>query len=156
MSTISRRDRNTDALPFGRMDRLFDEWFRSLPMRRPFGLAWDWPGEDLIRVDEYHDGDVQVIKAELPGIDPAKDVTITAAAGMLTIKAERRIEKDREDKGYTRHEMRYGALARSLPLPDGVAEGDITATYKDGILEIRIPTPAAPEAPEPVTVPIST
>ncbi|RTL69892.1 MAG: Hsp20/alpha crystallin family protein [Pseudonocardiaceae bacterium] len=125
-------------------------------MRRPFGLAWDWPGEDLIRVDEYRDGDVQVIKAELPGIDPQKDVTITAAGGMLSIKAERRIEKDRDDKGYTRHEMRYGALSRTLPLPDGVSETDISATYRDGILEVRVPIPAAPETPEPITVPVTT
>ena len=156
MSTLSRRDRSTEAVPFGRMDRLFDEWFRSLPMRRPFGLAWDWPGEDLIRVDEYRDGDVQVIKAELPGIDPQKDVTITAAGGKLSFKAERRIEKDRDDKGYTRHEMRYGALSRTLPLPDGVSETDISATYRDGILEVRVPIPAAPETPEPVTVPVTT
>ena len=153
MSTISRRDRNTDALPFGRMDRLFDEWFRSLPMRRPFGL--DWPGEELIRVDEYRDGDTEVIKADLPGIDPAKDVEITAADGMLRIKAERRIEQDREDKGYTRHEIRYGSMTRTLPLPEGVSENDITASYRDGILEIRVPVPPKPEAKKPTTIPVS-
>ncbi|MCW0212136.1 MAG: Hsp20/alpha crystallin family protein [Pseudonocardia sp.] len=155
MSTVSRRER-PDVSPLGRMDKLFDEWFRSLPMRRPFGLAWDMPGEDLIRVDEYRDGDTQVIKAELPGIDPAKDVQITAADGMLRIKAERRIEQDREDKGYTRHEIRYGSMTRSLPLPEDVAEGDISATYRDGILEIKVPVPPAKAAPEPVTIPVST
>lgn len=155
MSTLSRRDR-TDVAPLGRMDRLFDEWFRSLPMRRPFGMAWDWPGEDLIRVDEFRDGDTQVIKAELPGIDPAKDVEITAVEGMLRIKAERRIEQDREDKGYTRHEIRYGAMTRTLPLPENVAQADISASYHDGILEIRIPIPAAPAAAEPVSIPVST
>jgi HSP20 family protein len=159
MSTLSRRDRldpGQVAAPFSRMDRLFDEWFRSLPMRRPFGLAWDWPGEELIRVDEFRDGDTQVIRAELPGIDPAKDVQITAADGMLTIKAERRIEQDREDKGYTRHELRYGAMARTLPLPENVAEGDISASYKDGLLEIRVPVPATPEPTEPTTITVST
>jgi len=155
MSTLSRRDR-TDVAPLGRMDKLFDEWFRSLPMHRPFGMAWDWPGEDLIRVDEYRDGDTQVIKAELPGIDPAKDVEITAADGMLRIKAERRIEQDREDKGYTRHEIRYGQMTRTLPLPENVAEGDIAASYRNGVLEIRVPIPAAPAASEPTTIPVST
>jgi HSP20 family protein len=45
MSTLARRERAGD-LPgrFGRMDRVFEEWLRSLPMRRPFGLNWDWPG----------------------------------------------------------------------------------------------------------------
>ncbi|GAA4677750.1 hypothetical protein GCM10023215_08180 [Pseudonocardia yuanmonensis] len=150
---ISRRDKGTDVAPFSRMDRLFDEWFRSLPMRRPFGL--DWTGEELIRVDEYRDGDTQVIKADLPGIDPAKDVEITAAEGMLRIKAERRIEKDREDKGYTRHEIRYGSMTRTLPLPEGVSEGDITASYRNGTLEIRVPMPPKPEAKKPTTIPVS-
>ncbi|WP_345378414.1 Hsp20/alpha crystallin family protein [Pseudonocardia yuanmonensis] len=153
MSMISRRDKGTDVAPFSRMDRLFDEWFRSLPMRRPFGL--DWTGEELIRVDEYRDGDTQVIKADLPGIDPAKDVEITAAEGMLRIKAERRIEKDREDKGYTRHEIRYGSMTRTLPLPEGVSEGDITASYRNGTLEIRVPMPPKPEAKKPTTIPVS-
>ncbi|MEU7815214.1 Hsp20/alpha crystallin family protein [Pseudonocardia sp. NPDC049154] len=153
MSMISRRDKGTDIAPFSRMDRLFDEWFRSLPMRRPFGL--DWTGEELIRVDEYRDGDTEVIKADLPGIDPAKDVEITAADGMLRIKAERRIEEDREDKGYTRHEIRYGSMTRTLPLPEGVSEGDITASYKDGILEVRVPMPPKPEAKKPTTIPVS-
>ncbi|MCE3553141.1 Hsp20/alpha crystallin family protein [Pseudonocardia sp. RS11V-5] len=154
MSMISRRDKGADVTSFTRMDRLFDEWFRALPMRRPFGL--DWPaGEELIRVDEYRDGDTQVIKADLPGIDPAKDVEITAADGMLRIRAERRIEQDREDKGYTRHEIRYGSMMRTLPLPENVSEGDITASYKDGMLEIRIPMPPVPEAKKPTSIPVS-
>ena len=129
------------------MDRIFDEWMRSFPMRRPFGFAWDWPGEDLIRVDEYRDGDTEVIRAELPGIDPERDVELTVADGMLRINAERRIEDRTEDKGYLRHELRYGSMSRTLPLPDGVNESDIKATYKDGILEIRIPVPQRAETP---------
>lgn len=156
MSTIARRERTRDLAGFGRMDRLFEEWLRSLPMRRPFGLGWDWPGEDLIRVDEYRDGTTQVIRAELPGIDPAKDVQITVADGMLRITAERRVEEQSQDKGYTRHELRYGSLTRSLALPEGVAEADITATYKDGILEIRVPVPEKAPETEPTTIPITT
>jgi HSP20 family protein len=153
MSMIPRRGKSADVAPFSRMDRLFDEWFRTLPMRRPFGL--EWAGEDLIRVDEYRDGDTEVIKAELPGIDPAKDVEITVAEGMLRIKAERRIEQDREDKGYTRHEIRYGSLTRTLPLPEGVSEGEITASYTNGILEIRVPMPPEPEVRKPTTIPVT-
>ncbi|MFR9802406.1 Hsp20/alpha crystallin family protein [Pseudonocardia sp. RS010] len=153
MSMISRREKGSDVSPFGRMDRLFDEWFRALPMRRPFGP--DWPGEELIRIDEYREGDTQVIKAELPGIDPARDVEITATDGMLRIKAERRIEQDREDKGYTRHEIRYGSMTRTLPLPENVSESDITASYANGILEIRVPMPPEPEVKKPTTIPVS-
>jgi|SRR5581483_6513072 len=157
MSLLSRRDRAAELVsPFNRMDRLFDEWMRSLPMRRPFGLGMDWPGEDLIRVDEYRDGDTVVIRAELAGIDPDKDVELTVADGMLRINAERRVEDKSADKGYSRHELRYGSLTRTLPLPEGTSESDIKASYTDGILEIRVPvSEPAPEA-KPMKITITT
>jgi HSP20 family protein len=153
MSSLIRRGRGTSESPsqFNRMDRLFDEWMRLLPARRPFGF--DWPGDDLIRVDEFREGDVEVIRAELPGIDPEKDIDITVADGMLRINAERRIEEKAEERGYSRHELRYGRMSRTLPLPDGVSESDITATYRDGILEIRVPVPERPEsAPKKIAI----
>jgi HSP20 family protein len=138
MSSPQRR--NTDfPTPFARLDRMFDEWFRALPMRRGAGMGWDVPGEELIRVDEFREGDTQVIRAELPGIDPERDVELTVSDGMLRITAQRRVEKETEDKGYTRHELRYGTFSRTLPLPEGADESDIRAAYRDGILEIRIP-----------------
>ena len=66
---------------------------------------------------------------------------LTVSDGMLHIKAERREEEKREEQGYLRQELRYGSLSRSLPLPEGVTEANITATYKAGLLEIRIPEP---------------
>ena len=145
MSSVQKRTESPSAL--SRLDRLFDEWMRSFPNRRPFGMAWDMPGEELIRVDEYRDGDTQVIRAELAGIDPERDVELTVQDGMLRIHAERRVEEETEDKGYTRHELRYGTMTRTLPLPDGAQASDIAATYTNGILEVRIPVPApAPDA----------
>jgi HSP20 family protein len=142
MSGLIRRERTGDVTGrFNRMDRLFEEWMRSLPTRRPFGFAWDWPGEELIRVDEFREGNTEVIRAELPGIDPDRDVDLTVAEGMLRITAERRHEESTEEKGFRRRELRYGSMTRTLPLPDGVTESDISATYKDGILEIRVPVP---------------
>ena len=82
-----------------------------------------------------------VIRADLPGIDPDKDVELTVSDGILHIEAERREEERREEKGYVRQELRYGSLSRTLPLPEGVTGADITATYKAGVLEIRIPEP---------------
>lgn len=124
-------------------------------MRRPFGTAAEFPGEGIIRVDEFRDDGVQVIRAELPGIDPEKDVEVTVHEGMVHIVAERRAEEQSEERGYTRHEMRYGRLTRTLPLAEGTTESDITATYKDGILEIRVPVPEVQQAPEPIRVPIA-
>lgn len=117
----------------------------------PSFFAREWLAEDMIKVDEFHEDGTVVVRAELPGIDPEKDVEITVANGMLHIEAERREEEKKERKGYVRQEIRYGAFSRTLPLPDGVTEADITATYKDGILEIRAPAGVA----EPKKIPIS-
>lgn len=91
--------------------------------------------EDLIKVDEYRENGTLVVRAELPGIDPDNDVELTVADGMLHIEAERRDEEKTEEIG----ELHYGSFSRSLPLPEGVTEADVTASYKDGILEIRVP-----------------
>lgn len=155
MSILSRREHKADLTnPFARMDQLFEKWWRTLPLRTPFVGAWNWPTDELIRVDEYRDGDTVVVRAELPGIDPDKDVELTVADGMLRIKAERRVEEKSEDKGYTRHELRYGAMSRTLPLPEGANESDITASYRNGILEVRVPVaePPATEQPKKISI----
>ena len=65
---------------------------------------------------------------------------------VLHIAAHRHEEETKEAQGYTRKEIRSGSFQRTLPLPAGVAETEVEASYKDGILEIRIPEPPAPEA----------
>lgn len=111
-----------------------------MPFRAVLFPRW-WEAGDLIRVEEYREDGSLVIRADLPGIDPDTDVELTVSDGMLHIRAERREEEKREDQGYVRQEVRYGSLSRSLPLPERVTETDITATYKAGVLEIRIPEP---------------
>jgi len=139
MPGLMRREPRGEAADiFGRFDRLFEEWARMAPFR-PFP-RW-WGVEDLIRVEEYREDGTLVIRADLPGIDPDADVELTVSDGMLHIEAERREEEKKEGKGYVRRELRYGSLSRSLPLPEGVTEADIAATYKDGVLEIRVPEP---------------
>jgi HSP20 family protein len=154
MSTLQRRDKDPASSPFGRLDRMFDEWMRSLPMRRPMGMPWDPQADEVISVDEYRDGQTQVIRAELPGIDPDRDVELTVSDGMLRINAERRVETDIEDRGYTRHELRYGRFTRTLPLAEGATEADVSATYKDGILEIRVPVREQPAPKQPTRIAI--
>jgi HSP20 family protein len=126
---------------FDRFDRMFEDWMKVLPFRRPMTFSRDWMPADLIRVDEFHEDGTLVVRAELPGLDPEKDVELTVHDGLLTIEAERREEEKTEEKGYVHRELRYGSFTRTLPLPEGVSEADITATYKDGILEIRVPAP---------------
>lgn len=141
MAGVTKREPAGEASDmFARFDRMFEEWTRMMPFRAVVFPRWREAGE-LIRVEEFRDDGTLVIHADLPGIDPEKDVELTVSGGMLHIEAERHEEEKREEKGYVRQELRYGTLSRSLPLPEGVAAADITATYKAGVLEIRVPEP---------------
>ena len=92
-----------------------------------------------MKVEEFRDGDTLVVRAEMPGIDPDKDVEITVADRMLHLRAERRSETKTEDKKGYRSEFRYGSFSRAVRLPAGAGEDDVKASYDDGILEVRIP-----------------
>jgi HSP20 family protein len=135
---VRREPRGETSQVFSRFDRMFDEWARMMPFR---AMARWRDVEDMIHVEEYREDGTLVIHADLPGIDPEKGVELTVSSGMLHIEAERREEEKREEKGYLRQELRYGSFSRSLPLPEGVTADDITATYKAGVLEIRVPEP---------------
>ena len=154
MAGLVKRERRS-VEPFGATDRfeaLFDDW-RSMmmPVRLRSLLFPEWLPEGFIRVDEFQEDGALVVRAELPDIDPDKDVQLTVRGGMLHIRAEHREEEETEKRGYLRHELRMGSFTRSLPLPEGVTESQVTASYKNGILEIRVPTPApAPETRIPI------
>jgi len=106
----------------------FDEGF-------PPALNWrSMAGAQGMRIEDLQRGDRYVIRAELPGIDPDRDVEITVAEGVLTIRAERQ----EEHKDTHRSEFRYGSFARRIPLPVGADEDDIAATYRSGILEVSV------------------
>jgi len=124
MTTPARRERPM----FAELVDWLEGGFPTLPVMRPFG------GAQVMRVEDYVEGSQYVVRAELPGIDPEKDVEITVDDGVLSIKAERREEK----KQSHRSEFRYGAFTRSMTLPTGTDENDVTATYGDGILEVRV------------------
>lgn len=101
-------------------------------------LGWDSP---LLRVEEFQDGNTLVVKAEIPGIDPDKDVDISISDGILHIQAERREQTEHKDDNSYRSEFRYGSLVRNISLPPGVKDEDVQASYKDGVLEVRLPAP---------------
>jgi HSP20 family protein len=110
------------------------------------------PGPELVRLDEYRQDGVFVVRAEWPGLDPNKDVQVTVANGRVQIDVEHGERDEIERNGYRVRELRYGHLARNVPLGDGVAAGSITATYNDGVLEVRIPEQLAPQ---PTRIPIA-
>jgi HSP20 family protein len=94
-----------------------------------------------IRVEQFLDGNTLVVRAEVPGIDPDQDVDVSVSEGMLHIKAERQEKTEHKDKSGYSSEFRYGSFSRSVSLPPGTLEENITATYKDGVLEVRVPAP---------------
>ena len=136
---------------FDRFDRMFEDWTRMLPFRRQLPITGPWDVDDMIKVDEFRENGSLVVRAELPGIDPAKDVTLTVSDGMLRIEAERREQERTENKGFVRQELRYGSFARVIALPEGASDKSVAATYKDGILEIRVAMPKA-EPPKKITI----
>ena len=111
---------------------------------RLFGDVSDWFEIDfphplpVIRLEDKISDQEYVLRAELPGIDPEKDVQITALNGVLMVRAERR----EEEKGLNRTEFRYGALQRSVRLPANADESKIKASYHKGILEVTVPLSA--------------
>ncbi len=93
--------------------------------------------------DEMIDGRYEV-RAEIPGIDPAKDLDITVRDGQLTIKAERTEKKEFDG----RSEFSYGSFVRMVSLPAGADEDDIKATYDKGILTVSVGVSEASSPPE--------
>ena len=97
-----------------------------------------------IAMEDFEEGGRYVVRAELPGIDPEKDVEVTVEKGMLSIRAERRDER----KEKQRTEFHYGSFERRMTLPRTATAEDVEATYDNGILTVSVPLqPAEPAKP---------
>lgn len=96
-----------------------------------------------IPVEELVEDDTLIVRAQIPGIDPDKDVEITVSDNQLHLRAEWRQEARVEEQGLARQEFHYGSFYRSIPLPAGTREDQVKATYHDGILEVRVPVDTA-------------
>jgi HSP20 family protein len=97
-----------------------------------------------LRVEEYRDEGTMVVKAEVPGVDPDKDVDITLMGNELQIDVRYEEKNEHKDKRGYRSEFRYGTFSRTVSLPAPVDEKDTRASYNDGVLEVRIPFPDEP------------
>ena len=127
------------------LTELFD-WFES---GWPMVADWRREGGHALRIEDRLEDDRYVVRAEIPGIDPDKDVEITVSDGVLTISAERREEIS--EKG--RSEFHYGSLIRRVALPTGAVEDKVLARYQDGILEVTVPIETVQV--EPRTIPVA-
>jgi HSP20 family protein len=153
-SLIPMRDRTglarPEANPFGSLqrevDRLFEEFSRGLPMLATSALMNIVPRVDVTETDTEIE-----ITAELPGLE-RKDVEISLEDDVLTIRGEKKIEteqdnkKDGENKNYHLNERSYGVFYRVLQLPPGIDPSTVKATMSNGVLKITIPKPARTQA----------
>jgi HSP20 family protein len=118
------------------MGNLLDEFFsgRTWPGRASSLFEGEWtPSVDVAESD----GDI-VVTAELPGI-AKDDVDISLSNDVLTIKGEKKEEKETKEENYHRIERRYGSFQRSIPLATGVQGDKAKANFKDGVLCVTIP-----------------
>jgi len=139
--------------PFGefstlqeRMNRLFED---LIPATRK--------GEEELNTGTFYpavdisEGEKDItLKAELPGIDK-KDVHVEINDGVITLRGERKIEKEDKKEHYHRVERSYGSFNRSFTLPTTVDSGKVKANYKDGILEVTLPRK---EEAKPKSIPV--
>ncbi len=102
-------------------------------------------------LDVLHENGDLLIRAELPGVK-RRDVEITLHERVLSISGERKAEEHREGSGYYVRERRHGSFRRSLVLPHDVEEGEISARFEAGVIEVRVPGGAAERAPKRIQI----
>lgn len=127
---------------------LFDDVFRA--MRTPLFESGNGRGPGFVpAVDVHRDDEDLVMRVDLPGVDPAKDVSVELSGRTLTVSGERRNE--RETEGGMR-EVRYGSFSRSLTLPADVGSEAVSADYDAGVLTVRVSGVYASEKPQRIQV----
>ncbi len=116
------------------MNRMFNDFFRGGPGEEAgWGLrTWSPP------VDIYETDDALILKAELPGVSK-DDVSVEVHNNTLFLRGQRKHEAEVKDEQYHRVERAYGTFERSFVLPTMVDQDKVQATYKDGVLELRLP-----------------
>jgi HSP20 family protein len=121
MSIVLRRDPRT-VIPD------FIDWFEE-----PFLTLRPYLGQP-IRIEDYTEDGHYVVRAEIAGIDPEKDLEVSVGAGYLSIRVERSGQLD----GKHRSEFRYGSFSRTLELPPRADADDVAAEYANGILTVKV------------------
>lgn len=133
-----------------------EEFWRGRP--RPDAIIHDWMemldrAGGMMRIETSTEAGQMVVRAELPGVDPDKDVTVSLEGDLLTIHAVRRDERQEQVKGSRRvTEFRYGESVRTVRVPTGADPDAVSASYEDGILEVRLPIPRSSDKPHRIAV----
>jgi len=116
---------------FDDFDRFFENGLRP-SSREPHSGVWT-PGVDIVENEKEI-----ILRADLPGVDE-KDIDVQVEEGTLTLKAERKFEKETKEGDYHRVERAYGSFHRSFSLPENVDADGVAATYKKGVLAVTLP-----------------
>lgn len=135
------------------VDRLFEQFgfgragFGVIPsFGRYFGEDVGFPADRGVQavwspqIEVTRQEDQVVVRADLPGLD-RDDLRIEIENDLLTLSGERRAEEEEEREGFFRSERSYGRFQRTIALPEGANADQAQATYKDGVLEVTVPTP---------------
>ena len=130
---VTRRETNPFAFLQQEIDRLFDGFSHSFPS---FTAAATVPSMDVAETDK-----VIEITAELPGLEK-KDVELNVTDNLLTIRGEKRSEREEKNKDYHLVECSFGCFPRSVELPEGVKPEDIAAEIARGVLKVTVQKPA--------------
>ena len=120
--------RELATMEIERLNRMFTDFYGEA-----FSRAWV-PAVDIYETDAHE----VVVKAELPDMK-REDINLTFENGVLTLKGERKVQQEVKKENYQRIERRHGVFSRSFTLPNTVDAGKISASYKDGVLTIRLP-----------------
>ena len=136
---------------FDQLRHEMDRMFENAPLARPGFGPWREMGfVPALEIEEKNN--TVFVKADLPGMQKA-DVKVEVAPEGLTITGERKEEKEVKKEGYFRTERMYGSFERFVPLPDGAEVDKAVATFKDGVLEVKVPLGVVPK-PQAKTLPI--
>jgi len=134
---VKREDEHPFSLLRREMDSLFDNFFRGFDIE-PFESRM---GAFSPKVDVTENDKEIKISAELPGLEE-KDIDVSLQKDMLTIKGEKKEEKEDKGKDYYRMERSYGSFSRTIPLPVEVETDKVEAKFKKGVLSITLPKTA--------------
>jgi HSP20 family protein len=121
------------------VNRLFDDFFRGFDLR-PFAKM-ERAGEFTLRVDVKESDKEFTVTAELPGMDE-KDLDVMLSADSLTIKGDKKHEKEEKGENYYRMERSYGSFHRVIPLPEEIDTRKVEASFNKGILTVNLPKTA--------------
>jgi len=124
--------------PWREIEDVFDRYNRAVGLSRSGSQGVMTAGEWSPRVDIVENDNEFLIKAEIPEVKK-EDVKVSVDNGVLTLKGERKQEKEEKGKKFHRVERYYGSFTRSFTLPENVDESKAKATFKDGMLKLQIP-----------------